>query len=437
MNKRNWLFLVVVLSVIITNSCKKDENISVPILTTLDVSSITQTTATCGGNITSDGGSTVTVRGVCWSTDTTLSVTDKKTMDGAGVGTFSSSLTGLTGNAVYYIRAYATNSAGTGYGIMMSFKTNPLLATLTTIEPTAITRLTASSGGIITDDGGATITARGVCWSTDTTPTITDRKTTDGTGVGTFSSSLTILKPNTKYFVRAYAITNVGVGYGMKMTFTTKDDDILFIPWLTYGTITDIEGNEYKTIVIGTQTWMAENLKTIHYNNNVKIPGVEENSSWRQLLGPGYCWYNNDELSNKATRGALYNWYTVNTGKLCPTGWHVPSDAEWTILTDYVGGEVYAGAQLKEGGIAHWKSSLYRNNDYGFTALPGGSRGNYGDFGGVGYSGYWWSSTKLPTLDGDYDYNAWYRKMGSAERSVWRNYTDVQCGLSVRCLKDE
>jgi len=188
-------------------------------------------------------------------------------------------------------------------------------------------------------------------------------------------------------------------------------------------TVKDIDGNVYKTITIGKQTWMAENLKTTKYNDGSAIPNVAATTERATLLAPGYNWYNNDEVTNKATYGALYNGYAVNTGKLCPKGWHVPSDDEWTTLTDTLGDN--NADKLKETGITHWASpNADATNESGFTALPGGiSYG--GTFIGVGYRGFWWSST---------DY--WYREMVYDNRYVLREQCLKENLLSVRCLKN-
>ena len=195
-------------------------------VTTNTISSITQTTATGGGNISNDGGAVVTSRGVCWSNTTSSpTITNLKTVDGTGIGSFTSSLTGLLTNTTYYVRAYATNSAGTAYGPAISVRT--LSATIptgvTTKTISSITQTTATSGGSVSNDGGATITAKGVCWSNTTSiPTINNSITTNGAGAGTFSSSLTGLTSNTTYYVRAYATNSAGTAYGSATSFTTS-----------------------------------------------------------------------------------------------------------------------------------------------------------------------------------------------------------------------
>ena len=212
---------------------------------------------------------------------------------------------------------------------------------------------------------------------------------------------------------------------------------IIFNPNLTYGTLSDVDGNTYKTIQIGTQTWMAENLKTTIYNDHTTIPCVTAMMAWFSLTTPGYSWFNNDEAANKATYGALYNWYVVdgtsNSGKnVCPEGWHVPSITEWTELLNYLGGESVAGGKLKETGTTHWDApNGNATNDAGFTALPGTSRYSTGAFPYfLGNYGKWWSSTESSST------NAFCQEM-TFENGISTSYEDTKReGISVRCLKD-
>jgi uncharacterized protein (TIGR02145 family) len=307
------------------------------------------------------------------------------------------------------------------------------LPVLTTTEVIAVTQTTATSGGVITSDGGFTVTERGVCWSTSQSPTFADNKTTDGTGAGSFTSAITGLTANTTYYVRAYATNSKGTGYGSVMSFTTPENSggtIVFNPNITYGSMTDIDGNTYKTVTIGTQTWMAENLKVTKYNDGAAIPKVTDATAWSELTTGALCDYENTP-SNSETYGKLYNWHAVNTGKLCPTGWHVPSDAEWTELTDYLG-ETDAGGKLKETGTTHWNSpNTSATNETGFTALPGGARSSdYGVFTNIGYHGYWWSATEI------YATTAWSRTMSDNYNYVYRFYSNKEIGFSVRCVRD-
>jgi uncharacterized protein (TIGR02145 family) len=196
-------------------------------------------------------------------------------------------------------------------------------------------------------------------------------------------------------------------------------------------TVSDKDGNVYHTVTIGTQVWMAENLKTTKYNDGAPISNITDGTAWTALTTPAFCWYNNDSVGLKVTGyGALYNWYAVNSGKLCPTGWHVPSDAEWTKLTAYLGGDTFAGGKLKEAGTTHWTgTSPGCDNSSGFTALGSGWRDLYSFYYG-GYGAMWWSSTADNTA------NAWYRGMYYFVSSVERKTKPKSDGFSIRCLKD-
>jgi uncharacterized protein (TIGR02145 family) len=196
--------------------------------------------------------------------------------------------------------------------------------------------------------------------------------------------------------------------------------------------IIDEDGNVYTSLTIGSQVWMIENLKTTKFNDNTTIPYVTDSTDWSNLTTPGYCWYANDASTYKATYGALYNWYAVNTGKLCPTGWHVPTDTEWTTLTTYLGGESIAGGKLKETVSTHWRiPNAGATNESGFTALPGGHRDINGTFSVIGDDGYWWSVTEYGSTG-----KVWYRNMNYNYAGVVRVSNNKKNGHSVRCLKD-
>ena len=193
----------------------------------------------------------------------------------------------------------------------------------------------------------------------------------------------------------------------------------------------DNDGNVYKTVTIGKQVWMAENLKTTKYNDGTAIPMVSDNKAWEALATPASCCYNKDATINKNTFGVLYNWYAVSTKKLCPAGWHVPTDAEWTTLTSYLGGESVAGGKLREPGTTHWeKPNTGATNESGFLALPGGYRNNHGAFANVGFFGFWWSATEYVATA------SWCRTMGCGGKDVLRNFSLKKNGYSVRCIKD-
>jgi uncharacterized protein (TIGR02145 family) len=622
--------------------------VALPVVSTVSASSITPTTASLGGNVTSDGGSPVTARGVVWSTNTnpTISLTTK-TSNGSGTGSFISSLSGLTPSTTYYVRAYATNSAGTGYGNEVTFSTSnssavmnipcpgtpsvkdidgntyntvqigtqcwtkenlkvtkyrngnaiptglnnttwssttsgayaiydndnandavygklynwyavndnrglcptgwhistdaewtilttflgqwvsggklkstgttywksPNLAatnesgfsalpggyryrdgrfidirnlayfwitngndyndelnrflaynfsyvstysghteqngfsvrclkdinsivsppTLTTNTITAITSTSATAGGNFTTDGGVAVISRGVVWSTSPNPTITlTTKTNNGTGIGSFTSSLTNLSPNTTYYVRAYATNSAGTGYGNEVTFTTSTPVAMNIPCPGISSISDIDGNSYNTVQIGTQCWTKENLKVTKYRDGTSIPTGLNNITWENTTSGAYAIYDNSNV-NDAIYGKLYNWYAVRDSRgLCPTGWHVPTDAEWTTLTNYLGGEVEAGGEMKSMGTTFWQSpNTGATNESGFSGLPGGTRFGNGNFLEKNYLAFFWTNTEKNSN------SAWIRSLINSEKIVERlNGLDKLYGNSVRCLRD-
>jgi uncharacterized protein (TIGR02145 family) len=612
------ILLLILAMIILFTYCKKEDRVKLPTIETLSITNISDTSATGGGNITNNGGNNVIARGVCWSTSVKPTISDFKTIDGEGSGSFSSNITGLNGSTTYYVIAYATNSLGTGYGIALSFKTADQLSTSATQAATNVSPSSATLNGIVNPKNlttavtfefgidtsygqvstatqsplkgsinksvSANITGLnaattyhfrvktentlGITYGNDMTfktlgqlPTSSTQSATNvfsysatlngivnanylsttvtfeygvSTGYGytvtaaqspvsgsstvSVSAGITGLLLTTTYHFRIITENALGITYGNDLSFKTagqlptsttqaativtpnlatlnatvnanylsttitfeyglstsygltipatqspltgstpvnvsanitglsqattyhfrvKSENVLGI---TYGSdmsfktltpLTDIDGNNYKTVKIGTQEWMAENLKTTKYNDGTAIPLVTVVASWQLLTTPGYCWYNNDSVVNKATYGALYNWYTVNTSKqLCPTGWHVPTDAEWTILTTFLISESVAGGKLKETGTTHWLSpNTGATNESGFTALPGGYRTNIGAFNLIGNYGYWWSTTQY---NAD---NAWFRNTYYNLNSVARTYLGKGYGFSVRCVK--
>lgn len=330
-------------------------------------------------------------------------------------------------NIKFYVRSYAISQAGVAYGEEMSF-TTPSKPVVSTLAVSDITASTADCGGIVSNDGGLDIIARGVCWSTSSNPTIKlSTKTVDGVGLGTFASHLENLTIGTKYYVRAYATNAIGTTYGEELSFTTLH--IRFNDNIHYGSISDIDGNNYKTVSIGTQTWMAENLKTTKYNDGTNIPNITSDNSWDVSTTGAWCYYNNYSTNNEIY-GKLYNWFAVGTGKLCPQGWRVPTISEWENIGN---NNLY----LKEIGSEHWHyySGITDmvTNGFGFTALPGGYRNDIGgDFLGMGTSAIWWSSSSYLS------YWAYYCSMYNSSTSVYTaSNDDKQYGYSVRCLKDD
>ncbi len=426
-----------------------------PAVTTNNVSNITTNTATGGGNVTSQGTAPVTSRGVCWSTSHNPTIANSHTTNGSGTGGFTSNITGLTQGTTYYVRAYATSSAGTAYGNEVCFTTSVLqVPTVITSTVTNTTSTTATCGGNVTSDGGATVTARGVCWSTSQNPTVNENHTTDGNGLGNFTNSISGLIANTTYYVRAYAVNAVGTAYGNEVSFTTA----LIQPCPNATIVTDYDGNNYSTVLIGTQCWMAENLRTTHYANGVIIPMV--NSTYGETTDP-YCYEPNNNGSNVSTYGYLYNWHAVMHGEsssnanpsgvqgVCPTGWHVPSDAEWTQLINYVSGQTQYQCNNSGDKIAKalasttgWISNTTTcavgnnqsdNNATGFSAIPAGNftaNPQGGAFFPLGYEANLWSTSAINNM-------AFSWGIGSGGTDMVRSSTYKFNGKSVRCVRSD
>ena len=275
--------------------------------------------------------------------------------------------------------------------------TPPSTPTISTDSAKSVTTTTAILGGNVTADGGATVTTRGICWKADTTstfsyPTLKDDHNVvcDGT-TGSFSATVANLAPYTKYTFCTYAINKAGISYGKYITFKTPGP-----------TVTDYDGNVYQTVKIGSQIWMVGNLKVAHYNNGDSIPNVTDQNTWNGLTTGVLCACNNDQ-SNVKTYGYLYNYYVISDPRgICPSGWHVPSLAEWQTLSQSCGGDAMAGGALKETGTTHWDApNTGATNSSGFTALPGGGRVPTG-FIALGNSVAFWSTTTfmgMPTTN--------------------------------------
>jgi uncharacterized protein (TIGR02145 family) len=279
---------------------------------------------------------------------------------------------------------------------------------------------------------------------TTTGPTISLATKTNETGTtGSFSSSLTGLTSNTTYYVRAYATNSLGTSYGSEMTFKTQTE------W----TVSDIEGNVYKTITIGTQTWFAENLKVTKFNDGTTVANVTNGNLWYSTTAPAYCWYN-DDVIHKNIYGALYNWNTVNpesngSKNICPTGWHVPSDNEWTTMELYLTNNGFGfGGSGKDIAKALTEKTGWNNSDNegspgnnqslnnlsGFSALPAGGRmannSNYIFYAYVGENANWWCTSV------NNEGTNWARQVIWIESYFIRSYQNKFFGLSIRCTKD-
>ena len=330
--------------------------------------------------------------------------------------------------------------------------TSAVLPTVTTTAASNITETTAVLGGVVTADGGAGITMRGVCYSTSANPTISGLHTSDGAGMGAFTSNLTGLTASTTYYVRAYATNSVGTSYGTEVTFTTQPASSLSGTCPEAPTVTDYDGNVYNTVQIGNQCWMRENLRTTHYADGTPIPADTSVSA----TSPYYFDYSTSSLS-LSERGYLYNWIAAMHGAssstavpsgvqgICPTGWHLPSDAEWTALTDYVGGQsqywcsgnsTYTAKALAS--TTGWDNcsdacavgnDQSSNNATGFSIFPAGDY-YVGGYSGSGSDTYFWTATET-SAD-----NAKFRSLGNISTFLLPYNRFKSNGVSVRCLRD-
>ncbi len=494
-------------------SCEKKE---VPALTTDEVTDITGTSAVCGGTIIGEGSGAILANGVCWSTDSLPLIEDNKTIDNAEAGKFTSNISGLQGATLYYVRAYATNSAGTGYGEVRSFSTLGQQPGAVISDVTEIKVDGATLNGFVNANFLPTtvIFEFGNTLSYENSVTAAESPVT-GDSLAGVSASVTGLNPGATYHFRIKAVNSLGTSYSDDSEFVTLgkvpdvniqkatgvsssgavlngavnanylSTEVIFeygttmaysgsvaaaqspvagstmtdvsadisglAPGVTYhfrikaenslGIVysndeilvtqpKDYDNNIYKIVTIGTQVWMVENLKSTKLNDGFPLDYSPDKATWQALSNPGYCWYDNN-LANKNIYGALYNWEAVKSGKICPSGWHVPTDEEWTVLSNYLGGSSAAGGKIKETGTTHWAApNTSATNETGFTALPAGFRSNLGDFSKMTVNGYWWSSSEFSTTDS-------YSLSADNSSSILNRLNALKKnGYSVRCIKD-
>lgn len=511
-----------------------------PAVNTAEVTAISYTSATCGGDVPFSGGAAVTAKGLCYGLNEHPTISDNVVNGGAGVGSFTGNLTGLTANTVYYVRAFATNSVGTNYGEERVFSTlSYLIPTVEAVAPSEISYTTFTCGGNVTDEGSYPVTTRGVCYAITPNPTINDNYIPLGTGTGTFSTTIFGLSPSTTYYVRAYAINQVGQAYSEQMVVTTLANTKPMVATLsasglgkcignivstgglaitdrgfcystypnptiveshisagagdgqfssmlpdmvdgttyfvrayatnmlgtsygqqisfTYGcgnsfTVTDYDGNTYNTVRLGNQCWMKENLRSTHYSDGTAIAygGTTTSTTEAYYYAP----------NGSFTYGYLYNWKAVMRNSsssqanpsgvqgICPIGWHVPSDAEWSELEDYVSSQdtflcnnnstYIAKALAATTGWTSYSSTCAvgynqsSNDATGFGALPVGFYGMYINNGyhNSGASACFWSAT------GNSSFAAWYRSLDYDDANLNRSSYNISIEYSVRCLRD-
>ena len=418
--------------------------VTLPTVTTDSVSNINASSATVFATVTNDGGTPLVFSGVCWDTTINPTLSNSHTLNGLGMGSYTCLISGLSYGIKYYVRAFAMNNAGTVYGDTIGIRTIAYAPTVNTALASSVNSKSAVVGGNVISDGGSTVTEYGICWNTNGNPTLSDSTIVLGSGIGAFNYNMTGLNALTKYYFCAYAINAVDTSYGSVEEFTTL--------WACGGTITDYDNNNYNTLEIGTQCWMKENLKTEHYANGDPIsPGNSVSTT------TAYWYYPNNNPSNKATFGLLYNWpaamknaasSSANPSGVqgaCPNGWHIPSVSEWTQLINYVSSDIqyWCGSESTYiaksiASVSGWTSTstttcaisndVSANDLVGLSIVPaGGYNGNYFDF---GLEAEIWSSTENSSGSA-HGYN-----LKHYNAYVIKSTYGVYNAYAVRCLKD-
>lgn len=338
----------------------------------------------------------------------------------------------VVANTTYTYRVCAYNSAGNSAQYSNEDSAtiiivNLLLPEVTTTAITAIDTMHATSGGNVTNDGGAMVTARGICWSGTPNPTIDlPTKTTDGTGTGSFASAMSGLLPNTTYHVRAYATNSVGTAYGNDVSFVTQPTPVVMCG-----------------VNIAGMNWSCKNLDVAYYRNGDPIPQITDPAQWMNATTGAWCWYNNDSANYGSKYGRIYNYYAVSDPRgLAPAGWHVATESEWSRLMkfldpaadtvcDYCTTSLTAGGPMKTIGLFNWISpNTGATNSSGFSALPGGFRNHLGNYSVAGHMAIWWSANEFDT------WSAYYRYVYYADTKASRYYIDKHYGHYVRVVKD-
>ncbi len=302
-----------------------------------------------------------------------------------------------------------------GFSVRCVRNVTTTMPTVTTSSIINANQTFATGGGNVTSDGGATVTSRGVCWSTSQNPTISDDHTIDGTGTGIFTSNITGLTANTPYYVRAYATNSVGTSYGDQVSFTTTGGGGGGQPCPGIPTITDPrDGNVYPTVQIGTQCWLQKNM---NYQT-------------------GNSWCYDDDPSNCSTYGRLYDWETAF--EACPSGWHLPTDDEWCTVTQFIdptvncntSGSIGTDVGLKMKSTSGWNNGGNGTNVSGFTAFPSGARGYQGSFAYLGTYAFFWSSSEYSSTI------AWDWTLDYSSDAVSRDGGHKTAGFNVRCVRE-
>lgn len=412
---------------LIFSGCNKDDAPETkPLVSTSSVSDITQTSANLNGEVTNAGSSAVTTRGFAYSIETAPDIADLTVAAGSGTGNFNAVVSNLTANTTYFVRAYATNDVGTTYGNEVSFTTSPGAPMVTTMVATNVETFTAEVGGEVTNDGGHPVTDRGIVWSTEANPDMTDNVVAGGTGIGAFTITLVDLEPETTYYTKAYATNSIATTFGQEESFTTP----------AY-TVSDVDGNVYGVIELCGQFWLTSNLKTTKYTNGDPLTdGSVTNFDWLNNTEGAFT-YPNGEPTNNDHFGKLYNFEAIRDSRgVCPTGWHVATDTNWGELEVCYGmdpAEVYTGVtrtcprapELFEGGISGL--DITKAGSLFFSSITGATQWN-----GFGSRGWYFTGTVRTSTTN------WNRELNRLDdpTKIYRAGSGRSNIGAVRCVRD-
>ncbi len=422
--KKKFFFVSLVVLIAFFNSCNKKD---IPVLLpptamTLTAINLEQTKATLSGIVNpNEGSATVTFEYGKTSAYGQIVAATQVTVTGNSTTQVKATISDLSPKTTYHYRVVAASENGTTKGDDLTFTTQSLpLPASSSIAISNLAPTSATLVGTVNPNGQSTNIIFEYGLTTNYGKTITaSQSPVIGNANTIVNANISGLIEKMTYHYRIVATSAAGSVQSNDMTFTT-------LP------VIDIDGNYYNTVIIGTQTWLTENLKVTHYRNGDPIPNVSDNVTWSSLTTPAYSWKDND-VANKGTYGALYNWHAAfDSRSVCPSGWHVPSDVEWTTLSTYLGGDNTSGGKLKETQLAHWSSpNSFATNESGFTALPSGYRyGVNGTFGGVGLTAHYWTYTQNDVNTSFYRYLVYNFATTTRSTALKNN------GFSIRCLKD-
>jgi len=416
-NKGISIGLLLISVLVSIHSCKHEENLLQTEIETGNISNITDSSAIMISYINSMGDNLIEY-GHCWSTHPEADIGDYKCISTnlTSQGSFRSQLTDLTGNTKYYVRSYANDNGYLIFGEEISFTTDDSPF----INPNSPN---------YTDHWMAGET-HSINWTDNIVENVNIVLLNDGTPVLTIAADIPDIG---EYSWKLPDNCVYGAEYQVRISSTSRPEVIGLSPAFKISEINGTQSNtiyldyNYKTIKIGTQWWMAENLRATEFNNGSIIPLIVDNSSWSNATSSAYCNYTTN--ADISTYGNLYNWYTVNTEQICPEGWHVPSDVEWSTLISFLGGDAIAGGKMKETGTIHWTTpNSGATNESGFTALPGGYR--LPSITQIGNYACWWSSTGFDGTTAKVystNYNNTFLNVNSNPKSS---------GASIRCIRN-